>query len=328
LFCQDAFITKDDSKFGGACVVHQPAVNRFRVLHRRVSQGADDYQLYRDEHGSLYCASPSLMSVVPAFYIDELFKDGGGNPEPTEEDCESSGEEEDEDDGMSLSLAAEQQQEVTEKRLFDALARVAELESEMASASKKQRLEDALVPPVGAATGEGQTVIPDLLAAGSVSQPELPPGNAAAKDPNPVEQGGTDGASMRSGGSLSEPPEKQKEETQNEEKPKEETPKDEKPEEEQPNTAQPPPKQEEIPKEEKPKGKQVKGKEKKAEEKKAEEKQQRRKNEEKKRGDVPCIVAGCEFERERGREGRSHEEDVPAQGATGDPCAGKDIALE
>jgi hypothetical protein len=42
------YIARNLGEHGGACVLHHPGLNKFKVLHRQISNGADDYQIYKD----------------------------------------------------------------------------------------------------------------------------------------------------------------------------------------------------------------------------------------------------------------------------------------
>ena len=47
-FSEEPYITRDVAKFGGGSVLHHPGMKKFRVLHRASSDGADDYQVFKD----------------------------------------------------------------------------------------------------------------------------------------------------------------------------------------------------------------------------------------------------------------------------------------
>ena len=42
------YIVKIPDKFNGACVLVHPGLQKIKILHREVSSGADDYEVYKD----------------------------------------------------------------------------------------------------------------------------------------------------------------------------------------------------------------------------------------------------------------------------------------
>ena len=89
--------------------------NKYRMLHRKVSGGANDWSVFKDAHGQFYVATIELMNVLPVIYVLDHFcetEPGGPIPQPkklgeTEKEGNEDVAEETSDDDLDIDCAEE-----------------------------------------------------------------------------------------------------------------------------------------------------------------------------------------------------------------------------